>query len=280
MSSADYRVIKQVLLPHLQVALNLYLLNYRLALQPQLNVSWCQKKDCGFTYVWAIALQLSAIQKLPAIQIAMRLINFINTKAIADDIRQKLATENTGSTLIATRIVSPGLIYLELTDCAIAAWLQYSITHPPKRETYCLQKENNIPSSFTLQYTHARCYSVLQLAVREEILPPALTPIFFLDSQQQLICHHAAEQALIKQLLMSFDNLYCPSPNLKPHWEKIAVDLCQAWQTFYAYCRIWGEVKRDHLHLAQARLGLTLLTQRLLAVLLNDKLGIYAPTEL
>lgn len=280
MSSANYRVMKQVLSPHLQVALNLYLLNYRLALQPQLNVSWCQKKDCGFTYVWAIALQLSAVQKLPAIQIAMRLIDFINTKAITDDIRQKLATENTGSTLIATRIVSPGLIYLELTDCAIAAWLQYSINNPPTIEKYCLQKDNNFSPPFILQYTHARCYSVLQLAVREEIIPPTLTLISFLDSQQQLLCRHAAEQALIKHLMVSFDNLYCPSPNLKPHWEKIAVDLCQAWQKFYTYCRIWGEVKRDNLHLAQARLGLTLLTQRLLAVLLNDKLGIYAPTEL
>ncbi|PPS46014.1 hypothetical protein B1A85_07310 [Chroococcidiopsis sp. TS-821] len=269
-----------MLLPHLQVALNLYLLSYKLTLQPQLNVSWCQKKDGEFTYVWAIALQLSTAQKIPAIQIATKIIGMINTQAIADDIRQKLATENLAcSTLIAIRATPSGLIYLELTDCAIAAWLQYSIANPPKIEKYCLQKNKTL-LPFILQYTHARCYSVLQLAAREGIIPPVLTSISFLDSQQQLLCRHAAEQALIKQLLVTSDNLYAPNAHLKPHWQKIAVALCQSWQTFYAYCQIWGEVKRNNLDLARVRLGLTLLTQRLLAVLLNDKLGIYAPTEL
>lgn len=291
--------MKQVLLPQLQLALDLYLLNQELLhIQPKLNISWYKKKDYRITYVWAIALQLSSVQKLPAMQIATRMMHFINTASVSHATPQtKLATEIAAtSTLIATQVVPPGLIYLELTDVAIATWLQYLTLYPPKLEKYDLQKNSNPSVPFVIQYTHARCCSLLHLAAREGLitLEPQLEydkgvffvasdpkPIPFLDFQQKLLCNHPSEQALIRQLWVSLDKLYCHSIECrKTQWEKIALDLSQAWQNFYTYCRIWGEVKQDNLRLAQARLGLILLTQSLLSVLLNDKLEIYAPTQL
>ncbi|MBE9189489.1 anticodon-binding protein [Gloeocapsopsis crepidinum LEGE 06123] len=283
MLSPKYCTIKHVLLQQLQIALDLYLLNQKLYAKPKINLSWNLKNN-QITYIWAIALQLSTVQKLPAMQIATMMMHLIDT------------TENAvSSTSIVTHVAPPGLIYLELTDLTVGSWLQYFTINPPRIEKYCSQKGSGASLSFTLQYTHARCCSVLQLAAQEGLITlrsrvesaenifPVVseqTLISFLDSQQRLLCCHPTEQALIKQLLMLFDNLYYPSTESKAQWEKITLNLCQSWQNFYTHCRIWGEVKQNNLLLARARLGLTSLTQSLLAVFLNDKLGVYAPTEL
>nr|WP_235927036.1 DALR anticodon-binding domain-containing protein [Gloeocapsopsis dulcis] len=222
---------------------------------------------------------------------------FIDTTALSPAIPQtKLSAENAiSSTAIVTQVAPSGLIYLELTDVTVGSWLQYFTINPPRVEKYCSQKGSGASLPFTLQYTHARCCSLLQLAAQERLITlksrgePAKddfpvvseqTPISFLDSQQRLLCRHPTEQALIKQLLVLLDNLYYPSTEPKAQWEKTTLNLCQSWQNFYTHCRIWGEVKQNNLFLAQARLGLTSLTQSLLAVFLNDKLEIYAPTEL
>lgn len=296
MLSPNYCTIKHVLLQQLQIALDLYLLNQKLYAKPKINLSWNLKNN-QITYIWAIALQLSAVQKLPAMHIATIMMHLIDTTAISHAIPPtKLSIENAvSSTSIVTHVAPPGLIYLELTDLTVGSWLQYFTINPPRIEKYCSQKGSGASLSFTLQYTHARCCSVLQLAAQEGLITlrsqvesaenifPVIseqTPISFLDSQQRLLCCHSTEQALIKQLLVLFDNLYYPSTESKAQWEKITLNLCQSWQNFYTHCRIWGEVKQNNLLLARARLGLTSLTQSLLAVFLNDKLGVYAPTEL
>ncbi|XZN96275.1 MAG: DALR anticodon-binding domain-containing protein [Microcoleus sp.] len=61
---------------------------------------------------------------------------------------------------------------------------------------------------------------------------------------------------------------------------KLANSLSTAFQTFYSQCRIWGEVKRENLKLAQARLGLVLATQSLLRFILEELLNAVAPLEL
>lgn len=296
MSAFDYYTIKQALLPHLQVALNLYLRNQELPhVQPNLHISWNQKND-QITYVWAIALHLSTVQKNPAIQIAKSIAHLIDTTAFFRIFPQtQFSLKNPiDLTLINTQVVPPGLIYLELTDITIGNWLQYLIINHPTIEKSCLHHNSSGSFPFTLQYTYARCCSLLHLANQEKLitLKPQLkdtkkslltdwdiSPISFFDSQQ-LLCCHPTERALVKQLFALLDELYCPSNNLKIQWEKIALKLCQAWQDFYTHCRIWGEVERDNLSLATARVGLTFLTQCFLAVLLNDKLEIYAPTKL
>lgn len=148
---------------------------------------------------------------------------------------------------------------------------------------------------FAVQYAHARCCSLLQMAHREELITLEPTnsdtisalwlavsplPIPWLDSEQKLCLSHPSEWGLIFQLIAILDNLYYPYPSRQlPNWHKVALNLSQAFQTFYSHCRIWGEVKSQNLPLAQARLGLILITQSVLRLLLQDKLGSVAPSE-
>ena len=111
-------------------------------------------------------------------------------------------------------------------------------------------------------------------------LAVAPDPLPWLDFDQIRLCH-PTERALIVQLLGLLDDFYCPCPIRQPiDWEKAALNLSQSFQAFYSCCRIWGEVKIQTIHLAQARLGLIMATQQILRLLLQDRLGIYAPLEL
>jgi hypothetical protein len=61
---------------------------------------------------------------------------------------------------------------------------------------------------------------------------------------------------------------------------KLANALSDGFEKFYSACRIWGEVKTETPQLAQARLGLVGVTQKLLRSLLQHQLGVTAPLEL
>jgi hypothetical protein len=65
-----------------------------------------------------------------------------------------------------------------------------------------------------------------------------------------------------------------------PNWHKLTLDLAQSWLDFYRDCRIFGDVQRQHPHLAIARCGLTAIVRRYLQVLLEHQLGVVAAIEL
>lgn len=112
-------------------------------------------------------------------------------------------------------------------------------------------------------------------------LAVAPNPIPWLNCDQKLRFSHPAERALIAQLVGVVDNFYYPCPSRQTvDWEKAALNLSQAFQTFYSCCRIWGEVKIQTPHLVQARLGLIIITQAVLRLLLQDMFGVWAPLEL
>lgn len=289
LSSVKYLAIEQLLARQLWAALELYIFDRSVLTglkSPPLKRIQQQQR---VLYVSAIALQLSSVLKLPAMDIA---------HALAE-----LVCHQTNGQDFTVQVAPPGWIYLELTESYLAAWLQHLTQAPLQlelREVGELRRKSNPKSKielslFAVQYAHARCCSLLQLAHREELISLKSTdsahssalwlavtplPIPWLNGEQKLCLCHSGEWGLINQLWAILDELYCPNPSRQPpNWHKAALSLSQAFQTFYSYCRIWGEVKSQNLPLAQARLGLVLITQSVLRLLLQSKLGIVAPSE-
>jgi arginyl-tRNA synthetase len=289
LSSVKYLAIEQLLTRQLWATLQLYIFDRSVLTglkSPALKRIQQQQR---VLYVSAIALQLSSVLKLPAMDIA---------HALAE-----LVCHQTNGQDFTVQVAPPGWIYLELTESYLAAWLQHLTQAPLQlepREVGELRRKSNPKSKielslFAVQYAHARCCSLLQLAQREELISLKSTdsahssalwlavtplPIPWLNQEQKLCLCHSGEWGLINQLWAILDELYCPYPSRQPpNWHKAALSLSQAFQTFYSYCRIWGEVKSQNLPLAQARLGLVLITQSVLRLLLQSKLGVVAPSE-
>lgn len=193
-----------------------------------------------------------------------------------------------------------GIIELELTDAGLAFWLQrLAQNFLPLPEYRILSPVVCADRLFPIQYSHARCCSLLRMAHRDRLIsiaqPDVTTapqiwslaapnPIPWVDKGDRLRLVHPAESNLISQLLTVLDNL-------SPIWEvenrekpvnylKLANNLSESFQTFYSQCRIWGEVKTEQPKLAQSRLGLVLATQSLLRFILEELLNAVAPIEL
>lgn len=286
--SIENLAIKQLLVRRLQAALDLYISDCSLQtqLKSQISLHLAQEQQ-RVLYVCAIAFQLTQAIGLPAMEIA---------RAIA-----QLVCCQTEELNFTVQVVPPGWIHLEITEPSLATWLQNLVISPPMLQSLpqtqlSYQRERDTSCLFAVQYAHARCCSLIQLAHREGLmvlrsadsecrsafwLVVTPNPIPWLNLEQKLCLCHPAERAAIAQLLAVLDDLYCHCPSHKPiNWHKSALNLSQAFQTFYSHCRIWGEVKSQNLPLAQARLGLVLITQSVLRLLLENHLGIEAPVEL
>ena len=289
LSSVKYLAIEQLLVRQLWATLQLYIFDRSVLTElKSLTLKRIQQQQ-RVLYASAIALQLSSVLKLPAIDIAHALAELVCHQTDGQD--------------FTVQVVPPGWIYLELTESYLAAWLQHLTQAPPELDLKDLRElgiKSNSKSKielslFAVQYAHARCCSLLQLAHREELISLKSTdsahssalwlamtplPIPWLNEEQKLCLYHWDEWGLIDQLCAILDELYCPNPSRQPpNWHKAALSLSQAFQTFYSYCRIWGEVKSQNLPLAQARLGLVLITQSVLRLLLQSKLGVVASSE-
>jgi DALR anticodon binding domain len=164
---------------------------------------------------------------------------------------------------------------------------------------------------FRLQYAHARCCSLLRLADRDRLLQliepnPASSPrlwriptaIPWLTPCGQLRLVHPQEQLLLQQLLdfsgslagrdrYSFGQSGQTIPMTPVPWppaakivERQLQLLCDRFEGFYRYCRIWGEVKQAEPELAIARLGLVVAIHAVLKFCLQDLLNLDSPLEL
>nr|WP_277875917.1 DALR anticodon-binding domain-containing protein [Chroococcidiopsis sp. [FACHB-1243]] len=148
---------------------------------------------------------------------------------------------------------------------------------------------------FPIQSAHARCCSLLKMAHEEKIITIksrncdiissclqviSPQPIPWL-SEAKICLHHPSELNLLLESIEVLDALYCPDPTRKSlNWLKVALNLSQAFQTFYSQCRIWGEVKNQNFNLAQGRLGLVAIAQSVFRILLVEVLNSCAPLEL
>ncbi|MEH2451882.1 DALR anticodon-binding domain-containing protein [Nostoc sp.] len=158
------------------------------------------------------------------------------------------------------------------------------------------QYKYSMPNSlFAAQYAHARCCSLVLMAHREGLIKlrepvpntsPAFWSVIFPNPLPWLNCdgtlrlNHPGERRLIAELVQVVDNIECPDVSGSVKWEKVALNLSQAFENFWSNCRIWGEVKITSPELAQARLGLLMATQSVLRYVLQENLGIFAPLEL
>ncbi|UBF24982.1 hypothetical protein K9N68_25575 [Kovacikia minuta CCNUW1] len=213
-----------------------------------------------------------------------------------------------------------GLVQFELSDRAIAAWLDRLIHTPLRMESKEKDRETQehaypkFPYSpppiqnskfktqnsklkispakiFALQHTHARCCSLLRLAHREGLVTlsqldsPGIgrllmpSPIPWLTSETKLLLDSAAERQLISQLFTALDGVSSSAALSSETVFRLAQKVDQAFQAFYGGCPIWGSLKKST-QLAQVRLGLVMVTQRITSLLIEDLLGIYTPLEL
>ncbi|MEH1773864.1 MAG: DALR anticodon-binding domain-containing protein [Nostoc sp.] len=150
-------------------------------------------------------------------------------------------------------------------------------------------------AQFAVQYAHARCCSLVLLAHQEGLIKlrepvPNTSPAFWdvispnplpwLNCDGTLRLNHLDERRLIGELIQVIDNIECPDVSGCVKWEKVALNLSQAFEKFWSNCRIWGEVKITSPELAQARLGLLMATQSVLRYVLEENLGVFALLEL
>jgi arginyl-tRNA synthetase len=275
--------IKQLIHSHLLSILSIYAYADNIPSIDIDKINLYKSRDINrILYISGVALQLSKSQNRKGIEIACAIASHISA--------------NCGDEFII-EIVPPGYIYLVLADPILAGWLQ-RLTEGIWTEVNRGGEETRIENSshlFAVQYAHARCCSLLQLAQREGLIKLAdnnvntssafgsvisPNPIPWLNCDRKLRFSHSASRRLISELVQVVDDLECLYEAGSAHWEKTAINLSQAFEVFWCNCRIWGEVKTTSPELSQARLGLVMATQSVLRFLLEEKLGIFASVEL
>jgi arginyl-tRNA synthetase len=292
---SKYTAIKRSLHSYLADALSIYTKNEKSPLIEVKNISLSKGRDSNkIFYVSGVALGLSKSQNQKPIEIANAIASHL--LGICGDI-------------FKVQIVPPGWIYLQLTDSTLAAWLQSLAAGSlgqeirekkgqliPNPQYPIPSIQSPVPNSlFAVQYAHARCCSLVLLAHREGLIKlrepvPDTSPVFWsvlycnplpwLNCDGTLRFNHPDEHFLIAELVQVVDNSDYFAVSGSWNWEKAALKLSQAFENFWRNCRIWGEVKITSSELAQARLGLVMATQSVLRLLLEEKLGIFAPLEL
>ena len=305
---------KYISIQILQKAINLYLEQLKLFCRYENTLEVWEKKEeipmnqtinnKAIVYKSAIALKLASVCQQPAIYIATELVKYCR-EIVNNDIDKDI--EN-----FEFEVISSSIIDCNLTDFSLANWLHYLTYFPLNFEQQELQvgvdfnevrscfdyfdKSLESTNLFPIQYSHARCCSLLRMGIRDRLINLApmdadtsgkfwqlqtSQPISWQQPNGQLQFSHNSEYQLIAQIASTFDRIYCVSSSKKPiNWQKVADAISVAFQNFYSHCRIWGEVKVKKPKLAQARLGLVLLTQSVLRFLLEEGLGVEAPVEL
>jgi|GEM_PF-4716323 len=209
----------------------------------------------------------------------------------------ELLISSSQSLIFQPQILPKGIINLAILDRSLADWLDQLIPQllvpSPKQVTI-----NQGINYFLLQSTHARCCSLLRLAKKEGLLlSQTKTP--WLDAQSRWYLDSQPARKLLNQIVNLIDEfdtnqsvqsivtqpkisipINKSNPQLRHKWQKLGTEISLSWQEFDGSDRIFGEVCRDNLPLAQARLGLVALTKGVLQKILEEYLGSIAPLEL
>ena len=238
----------------------------------------------NIVYRCAIAFPLANYWHLSSLKVAQNLREFLPTNDVISKTRPTLAFK--------VQVVSPGWIDFYLSDRALAVWLETLVAWVSQDERGRQDDENRGDREnehlFVIQYTHARCCSLLRLGHQEKLIKikyqylgwEIVEPINFawVDAQGIFVLKYPTEKRLLFQLLMVVDELITSSD--KHNWTKLAHNLSEVCLDFWTECRIYGEIKQKTPELAQARLGLVALVQYFLARILRDKLYLSPRTQL
>jgi arginyl-tRNA synthetase len=236
-------------------------------------------------YLSAIAFSLGKLSPLPPPEIAQKL-------------AARIAASHC-SNWLQVEVVSSGLLSIVVGDEAIAEWLQ-QLTQDgflSSGKTPMPSPRKNQPSAadiFFLQYSHARCCSLIRLAHREAIITlknphPSVNPFLWqvrsphpfpwLNPHQMLQLTLPAEKQALFYLVATTDAANCTERH-PPPWHKLVGNLSEAFCRFHSQCRIFDETRTDNLYLAQARIGLVIAIHRLLHLFLGAYLHSETPLEL
>ncbi len=261
-----------------------------------LSLKGLKSKTFRVVYQSSIALKLSSVLRRNALELAYQILEEFHQKNVnfcQEDMTfaEKVLSDFTG------KVFSDGLLQFELGDRGLSIWLQ-CLMKPPSRSQLAKPIPLLIDSSedqrrlFVCQHSHARCCSLLRCAHRSMITLNRLDnslndpwmilapdPIPWLAADGTFALSHPTERRLISQIVTIADDF--SDLMTSPHsCLASTILISQMFQEFYQACQIFGGTSDSDLHLSQGRLGLVMITQRLLSQLLEVGLNEHAPLEL
>jgi hypothetical protein len=254
-------------------------------------------------YSAAIAHQLAAQQSQSAVVVAREL---ATTWAENPSVYlSSLPLPPAAYCQLKIQATAAGLIRIELSDRAIALWLNHLTIEPDaapdnpmtqrlkslasvtgisaSQHTGFSQSQANLLTAeamFPIQHAYARCADLLQLGQQAGWIglnQPAMTPwrwqwlqpaqIPWLNPVDCLVLDHAVDRALICQLYAAWDGLVGRSSDTANSTMKLAVVVSQAFQAFHRQHQLFNPTILEATKHNQ--LGLIFATLRILSLLLT-----------
>ncbi len=261
-----------------------------------LSLTRVENKTFGVVYQSSIAFKLSSVLRRNTLELAYQILEEFHRKNVNFCQEDMTSTDRLLSDFTGT-VFSDGLLQFELGNRGLAIWLQYLVeplsqSHLGQQVPFSISSLEDKTKLFFCQHSYARCCSLLRQAHRLMItlnrlddsldhpwIVLAPDPIPWLTAHGDLSLTDLAEQRLISQLVTIADDLsdLMTSPQ---SCLASATLLSYRFQEFYQACRIFGTASNSHMQLSQGRLGLVIITQRLLKQLIEVGLNQQAPSEL
>jgi hypothetical protein len=246
------------------------------------------------SYGSPIALRLSTHWEQPAIELAQEIVTYLPAAEVSTPTLQPAANAIWQHLLLS--VTADGWIQFDLTDAGIALWLQTIAA-----QILCLNREQlpdnpelraandkffikNSDKLFEIQYTHARCCSLLRLNNGAALLRRSFEQIaepdasLWLAADGALVLQQPVERRLMTELIAVVDDLADTTWSNCQRAVNLASLLSDRFQAFHAACRISSSAKLQQRLWAQ--LELTRLTQTVLQSVLRNWLQLDAPCVL
>ncbi|ACK67799.1 hypothetical protein PCC8801_3849 [Rippkaea orientalis PCC 8801] len=232
-------------------------------------------------YRWAIAMQLSRQSSVSPLDLAEQIVSSL---VIHRDEYQQFP-----QLTFSLKLVEPGWLDFQLCDRALAIWLDYCL----QAELPQLSPKNQSIDPdhlFSIQSAYARSCSLLRLGEQQGLIKlnnpnfndlvqlyPFGSPIPWLIGGKTCRLTHPTELALISQIITTVDRIKNDST-----WSgnQLTSRLSHFFWNFERFCRIFGEVAQEYPALAQGRLGLVAVSQRLLQWLWYSQMGTFPRSHL